>query len=189
MLFETIKIEDGRVFNLEWHNRRFNESRQKLFAFSKELNLVDYIKGYPSSGLHRCKIIYNEKIHSIDYFPYRAKTFHSFKIVASNLDYGLKYLDRSKLDALQTKESDEIIIEKDGLLTDTSIANIAVFDGNKWLTPEYPLLEGTTRARLLEKEFLTLQAIKKENLKNYSHFALMNSMIGFSIQKSINFIL
>lgn len=189
MLFETIKIEDGKIFNIQWHNRRFNKSRQGLFALSNELNLLDYIKDYPSSGLYRCKIIYTDEIHSVEYFPYRAKTCHSFKIVTSNLDYGFKYLDRSKLDALQTEESDDIIIERDGLLTDTSIANIAVFDGKQWLTPEYPLLEGTTRARLLEAKFLNLHRVKKENLKNYSHFALMNSMIGFSIQKSTNFIL
>jgi 4-amino-4-deoxychorismate lyase len=189
MLFETIKIEEGNIFNIKWHNKRFNKSRQQLFAHSTELNLLDYIKDSPTSGLYRCKIIYEKEIESIDYFPYKPKTFRSFKIVSSNLDYGLKYLDRSELDALKTKKGDDIIIEKDGLLTDSSIANIAVFDGKQWLTPEYPLLEGTTRARLLEEKFLNLHRVKKENLKDYSHFALMNSMIGFSIQKSTNFIL
>lgn len=189
MLFETIKIEDGKVFNIEWHNRRFNQSRQKLFGLSKELNLLEALHDHPSSGLYRCKIIYDKEIHSVTYFPYKAREFKTFKIVSSELDYGFKYLDRTALDNLQTQESSDIIIEKNGLLTDSSIANIAVFDGKHWLTPEVPLLAGTTRARLLEEKFLTLYPLKKENLKNYSHFALMNSMIGFSIQKSITFTL
>jgi len=189
MLFETIKIEDGNLFNLKWHNQRLNQSRQQLFGLSDTLNLLDYLEHSPQSGLYRCKVIYNSSIQSVEYFPYTPKKFHSFKVVPSNLDYGFKYLDRTELDALHSDKSDEVIIEKEGLLTDTSIANIAVFDGQRWLTPESPLLQGTTRARLLEENFLSLHTIRKENLKNYSHFALMNSMIGFSIQKSTHFIL
>ena len=104
----------------------------------------------------------------------------------STLDYRYKFNDRSKLTLLLDKNYDEIIIEKDGLLTDTSIANIAFYNGKEWLTPKTPLLEGTTRERLLKEKFLKLENIKKENIKNYSHFALMNAMIGFQIQKSIN---
>ncbi len=183
MLFETIKIKEGRVFHLKWHNQRFNKAQKELFGITTPTNLANYITA-PKKGLYRCKIIYNETIQSVEYFPYRAKESQSFKIVQSNLDYHLKYCDRSALNQL-LKNHEEIIIEKEGLLTDTSIANIAFYDGDSWLTPVTPLLEGTTRARLLKKGFLKLADIKKENIKNYSHFALMNAMIGFRIQKSV----
>ena len=184
-LFETIKVEDGKVFNLKWHNKRFNKGQKELFETSSKLDLLEYITP-PKTGLYRCKIIYNNEIQSVEYFPYEVKNFQSFKIVNSQIDYAYKYTNRSTLQELSQKDYDEIIIEKDGFLTDTSIANIAFYDGKDWLTPTNPLLEGTTRARLIDEGFLKLSNIKKENIKNYSYFSLMNAMIGFRIQKSIS---
>ena len=183
-LFETIKIEDGQIFNLDWHNRRFNKSQKEFFSNPSTTDLKAFITP-PKTGLYRCKIIYDTEIQSVEYFPYQAKTIQSFKILPSQLEYEYKYSDRLKFQNL-LQGYDEIIIEKDGLLTDTTIANIAFFDGIRWLTPKTPLLEGTTRARLLDEGFLEVENIKKENIKKYSHFALMNAMIGFRIQKSVN---
>ncbi len=184
-LFETIKIEDGKIFNLQWHNQRLNRSRLELFSIDKPINLLDYIDSPPKQGLFRCRIIYATEVKSVEYLPYTPKKFKHFKIVESNLEYDYKYSDRSELNRLMVEGYDEIIIEKENLLTDTSIANIAFYDGKEWLTPKRPLLRGTTRERLLEEGFLTLKDIKKENIKEYSHFALMNAMIGFQIQNSI----
>jgi 4-amino-4-deoxychorismate lyase len=183
MLFETIKVENGKIFNLKWHNQRFNKSRKELFSSTTTIDLKAFISP-PKIGLYRCKIIYDNNIHSVEYFPYKVKSLKHFKVVKSQLDYKYKYTNRLTFQAL-LKEHDEIIIEKDGLLTDTSIANIAFFDGKTWFTPTTPLLEGTTRARLLNKGFLKLTNIRKEDIKNYSNFALMNAMIGFRIQKSV----
>ena len=83
-------------------------------------------------------------------------------------------------------KADEIIIEKDGYLTDTTIANIAFYDGTKWLTPLNPLLKGTTMTRLLDEGLLHPKKIKKEELTNYTYVALMNAMIGFKIIKNVN---
>ena len=183
-LFETIKIKDGQIFNLDWHNKRFNKSQKEFFSNTSNINLKEFISP-PKIGLHRCKIIYDTNIQSIEYFPYEAKKFQSFKVVKSQLDYRYKYTKRLEFEKL-LKNHDEIIIEKNGLLTDTSIANIAFFDGESWLTPKIPLLQGTTRARLVDEGFLKLENIKKENIKKYSHFALMNAMIGFRIQESVS---
>jgi len=185
MLFETIKIEDGKVFNIEWHNKRFNKSRQELLNLSNELNLLDYISTPPTLGLYRCKVVYDKNIISVDYFPYQTKVFKTFKITPSEINYDYKYFNREVFDSLKSDGFDDIIIEKNGFLTDTFIANIAFYDGAHWLTPKVPLLEGTTRAHLLQEGFLKEYPIKKERIKNYTFFALMNSMIGFSIQKSV----
>jgi len=183
-LFETIKIENGQIFNIEWHNKRLNKARKELFGETHKLNLQEYITP-PTKGLYRCRVLYSSNIKTVEYFSYAPKYFKKFKVVQSNIDYKYKYNDRSELTKL-LKNYEEIIIEKDTFLTDTSIANIAFFDGTTWFTPEKPLLFGTTRARLIEEGFLKLKNIKKEDIKNYSYFALMNAMIGFQIQKSIN---
>ena len=68
---------------------------------------------------------------------------------------------------------------KNSLITDTSIANLAIFDGKKWLTPKTPLLNGTTRARLLESGFLSQEDINVTMLLNAKKLGIMNAMMGF----------
>jgi len=185
LLFETIKIENGQIENIEWHNRRCNRSRAELFNAKARLNLETFITP-PPTGLYRCRVTYKEDIQSIEYIPYTPKIFHKFTIVKSQIEYAYKYDNREELNNLQKLYKDEIIIEKDGFLTDTSIANIAFYNGQEWVTPKTPLLKGTMRAKLLHNKLLVPKNIKKEELQNFSHFALMNAMIGFQIQKNIN---
>ena len=184
LLLETIKIEDGQVANIEWHNRRCNKSRLELFKIAKKLDLNQFINA-PKNGLYRCRILYSQEIKSIEYIPYKPKNITSLKVIKSQIDYSHKYNNREALTRLNQKLYDEIIIEKNGLLTDTTIANIAFYTGKVWITPQTPLLEGTIRAKLLHKNFLIEKDIKKEDISNFSHFALMNAMIGFQIQKSV----
>ncbi len=185
LLFETIKIENGKIENIKWHNQRCNRSRAELFNAKALLNLETFITP-PPTGLYRCRLTYKDDVHSVEYFPYIPKAFHRFTIVKSQIDYAYKYNNREELNHLQKLYNNEIIIEKDGFLTDTSIANIAFYNGQEWLTPKIPLLKGTMRAKLLHNNYLTKKNIQKEELQNFSHFALMNAMIGFQIQKNVN---
>jgi len=182
LLLETIKIEDGEVHNLSYHQDRCTKSRQKLFQSKDVLDLSSIIVA-PKDGLYRCRILYGEQVHSIEYIPYTPKEIQTLKIVSSDIEYNLKYANRDALNTLleSNKDVDEVIIEKDGYLTDTTISNIAFFDGKQWLTPEKPLLQGTMRAKLIDEGFLQPKEIKQADLQNYSQVALMNAMIGFKI--------
>ncbi|WP_281950334.1 aminotransferase class IV family protein [Nitrosophilus kaiyonis] len=180
--FETIKIENGKIFHIDYHNKRLNKTIYENFHIKSNFNLQDYINPH-ESGFFRCKVIYDKDILDIRYFPYQQREIKSFKLIESNIDYDYKYLDRKKIDELFEKrdKADEIIIVKNGLITDTSIANIALFDGKKWLTPKKPLLYGTTRERLLKEKKIFEKDIKIEEIKKYKKIALMNAMIGFYI--------
>jgi 4-amino-4-deoxychorismate lyase len=182
LLLETIKIEDGEIHNLSYHQHRCTKSRQILFDCHDVLDLSSFIDA-PKTGLYRCRIIYGEVLHSIKYIPYTPKEIQSVKIVSSDIEYSLKYANRDALNALleSNKDVDEVIIEKKGYLTDTTISNIAFFDGEQWVTPVKPLLEGTMRAKLIDEGFLQPKEIRKKDLQNYSKVALMNAMIGFKI--------
>ena len=182
LLLETIKIEAGEIANLSYHQARCDRSRQKLFKSEKRLDLSSFIKP-PASGLYRCRILYADTIHSIEYIPYQPKKIDRLKIVSSQIEYAFKYANRDSLTALleANKDVDEVIIEKNGLLTDTTISNIAFFDGEKWLTPTKPLLEGTMRAKLIDEGLLQTREITKASLSNYSQVALINAVIGFKI--------
>lgn len=189
LLLETIRIEDGQIHNLSYHQARCDQSRQILFGSTDKLDLSSIIDA-PKSGLYRCRILYGISLHSIEYIPYTPKEIHSLRIVSSDIDYSLKYADRSALDALlaANKDVDEVIIEKNGYLTDTTIANIAFYNGREWFTPETPLLKGTMRAKLIDEGFLKTKDIKREDLGEYTKVALMNAMIGFKIINPVNIV-
>jgi len=186
LLLETIKIEGAEAQNLSYHQARVNKSQAELFQTFVPIDLSSAIKA-PKGGLYRCRIIYSTKIESIEYLPYIPKSIKTLKIIPSSIEYRYKYADRRALDALleTNPNTDEIIIEKDGLLTDTTIANIAFFDGSLWYTPKTPLLEGTLRKKFLDKGLLLTRDITKKDLNTYTHVALMNAMIGFKILNHI----
>lgn len=178
--FETIKTLDEEVLNLQYHNARVART------IGLNINLHDYIFP-PCEDLLRCKLIYDESgVLSVEYFPYQKREIKSFKLVFDDsIDYSKKKLDRSGIDRLfaQKGECDEIIIVKKGLITDTSIANIAVLDDGIWFTSKTPLLEGTTRARLLDEGLIKERDIDIDMLKSAQQIALMNVMIDFDIKE------
>ncbi|MDN5048851.1 aminotransferase class IV family protein [Aliarcobacter butzleri] len=174
--FETIKCEDFEVFNLDYHQKRVANT------IGLNINLQEYINPI-SEELLRCKLIYDENgVVDVLYFPYKKREIKSFKIIFDNeIEYSKKYLNRAKLDELYEKrdDCDEVIIIKNEIVTDTTIANIAIFYENSWITSKNCLLGGTTRARLLEEKKLFEKDITLDMLKNASKVALMNTMIGF----------
>ncbi len=186
-LLETIRIEGGRAHNLSYHQARFDKSRKALFGTNTPIDLQKHIDP-PKEGLYRCRILYAENIESVEYLPYTPKAVNTLKVVTDDtIEYHYKYADRAPFTALLEThpDADEIIIEQNGLLTDTTIANIALYDGNRWLTPRTPLLEGTMRASLIESGRLETADIRKSDLVDCTHVALMNAMIGFKILKQV----
>jgi len=174
--FETIRCDDFEVFNLHYHNQRISRT------IGLNIDLQEYIYP-PTDHLLRVKVIYSKNgIEKIDYYKYTPKEIKVLKIIEDDkIEYNCKYLNRESIDNLYSKKSiaDEIIIVKNKLITDTSIANIAIYKENRWLTPKQPLLKGTTRARLLEEEIVYEAELSVEDLKNASKIALLNAMIGF----------
>jgi 4-amino-4-deoxychorismate lyase len=185
--FETIKIEDGKVFNIAYHQKRY----QQTIAFfnGEEKKLLDYINP-PKKGLYRAKIIYDKyNILDVSYYPYKKRDIKTFRFVDIDFDYNLKYLDRSDIDKAYKKRQncDEIIMIKNNLLCDTSIANIAFFDNKEWITTKTPLLKGTTLSRYIDKGILKPKDITKDDIKRFSKIALLNAMIDFDIMSIENF--
>ena len=145
----------------------------------------------PTSQLLRCKVIYDDSgILEVNYYPYKKREIKTFKLIFDDeISYSKKYLIREDLDILFAKKEtcDEIIIVKEGIVTDTSIANIAVFYENNWICSKNSLLEGTTKNRLLVERLLIEKDISVKMLKNSSKIALMNAMIDFDIISDYSF--
>ncbi len=178
--FETIKIQNGKAHNLSWHERRMRGTISRHFGQIPSIDLSQALTP-PRSGLFRCKVIYSDKIEKVEYHSYIPRAIRSLRPIQSDIDYSFKYLDRSAIDSLftQKEECDDILICKDGLVRDTSIANVAFLYQNQWLTPAKPLLEGTTRARFLDIKKLIATDISVKDLTKFDSIALLNAMIGF----------
>ncbi len=180
MFIETIRCEGGKAFHLPYHQHRLNATLQK-FAFYPHYTLSDRIAP-PPKGLYRCRCVYDAHHFSCDYFPYTPKMIQKIGWIADEtIDYGVKYADRTPFNDLLHRYSayDEILIIQNGYLTDTTIANIALYVEGQWLTPHTPLLEGTTRARLVDEGKLFIAPLTPDDLPKATKIALMNAMIGF----------
>lgn len=182
-LFETIKIINGKPNNLHLHEKRMNVSRQRLFDNNDILSLSDSIQVPEDfqSGIIKCRVIYNSSIKTIEYSSYIPADVKTLKKVdGGNLLYNLKYVDRSRLISLIDKSiADDILIVKNGYVTDASYANIVFTDGKVWVTPDTPLLYGTMREILILKGVIESIKIRVEDLSLYTHFRLINAMLGF----------
>ena len=181
--FETIKCDDTEVYNLKYHEKRISNT------IGKNINLLDYIYP-PNSQLLKCKVTYSQdEIINVTFNLYKKKDIKVFKIIIDNkINYKYKYEDRDSLNFLFSKKNiaDEIIIVKNNLITDTTIANIAIFIDEQWYTPKIPLLLGTTRQRYIDNGKLKEKDIDIKLFKKATKIALLNAMIDFDIIDDYN---
>ena len=180
---ETIKIKNGKVMSLSYHQERMNKTMQHFFPGKDIPCLEERIAPTNDMDFYKARIVYGEGgIEDIQYAPYSMKEIHTLKIVKDNdIDYSFKSTDRTCLNRLATQKGncDEIIIIKNALVTDTSFTSIAIFKDGKWLTPKHPLLLGTKRAALLEKGIIQEDDITFEDLMKAEKVSLFNAMIDF----------
>ncbi len=187
---ETIKILDGKIHNLEYHQLRY-ESVLNSFGVEVYQSLCDFIEP-PEWGLYRCRLLYNKESIEVEYHPYKKREISSFKLMFDNdISYSQKSINREHIDTLfeQREDADEILIIKNLMVTDTSIANIAFYRDGSWLTPREPLLKGTTRERLLDEGVIQEADIKANELRSFSKIALLNAMIEFDIIDEFEFLI
>ena len=194
IFLETIKIVDGEIFNIDYHQKRY-ESVLEEFGVKNFKDLKSLINP-PEYGLYRCRLTYDLSISphkiEVEFLEYKKRNIKTLKVIFDNdIDYKYKSTCRDNLDKLYNlrDECDDIIIIKNLLVTDTSIANIAFYTDSGWITPKTPLLKGTTRQRLIDEDKLIEVDIKVQDIKKFSKIALLNSMIGFDVLESCEFLI
>ena len=184
-LLETIQILNGTFQNIEYHNVRFSNSRKELCGVNELCQLENLIKipSECSGGIFRCRVIYEKEIEEVTFTPYIYKEINTLKLVdIGNWDYSYKYADRSFMINLlnENKDFDEVIMVKNGFITDCTIANLAFWDGVNWFTPSTPLLKGTKRQQLLDSQQIIEREIHVEDLGIYEGTCLINAFRGLS---------
>lgn len=190
-LFETFCIMDEQVLRWPFHLARMKAACLQLgwHDWSEDMHhaLNEACKALPrSSKRQRIKgrCVYNHSgIVELTFSPYTPRQVRRLRSVAADaLDYSLKTTDRTAINQCfsQKEDCDDVVILREGLLTDTSIANIALWHTAKqqWLTPEHPLLRGTHRAALLRNGTIFLDAhLTTERLSEFSHLRLFNALL------------
>lgn len=183
---ETIKMANGKPSNLPYHQARMERTIRHFFpnlALNAMPSLQNLITPNENMSLVKARVVYGaDGVELIEYAPYSMRPIRSLQVVYDDtISYSYKSCDRSQLNALAAKKGDcdEIIIVKNNLVTDTSFTNLAISDGNCWLTPRQPLLLGTKRASLLDQGFIKEADITAYDLKRAERVRLFNAMIDF----------
>jgi len=189
---ETIRIENGEPLNLAYHQNRLTSTQSYNCKSYIKINLEKIIVTPLAYrfGTVKCRIIYGQKLEQVSYEVYKPLKINNLTLIESQLDYKYKNTNRNELDELRQKAlnlgADEVLIIKNGWITDTSYSNVAFFDGKNWVTPSTPLLKGTQRQFLLDKKIVIEKDITVENLYYFEKVLLINAMLGFDIHKAFS---
>ncbi len=187
---EALKILDGKFYNLPFHQERIFRTSKTFFA---KPTLVDLSEGdIPPeyrSGIVKCRIIYSGHVMGLEYQYYKFRIIRKLKLVVDDsIDYSFKYADRHNIDNLlsQKYDCDDILIVKNGCITDTSFSNVVFRNDSGLYTPASYLLAGTKRRLLLEQGVIQEKEIKAEDIKEYSRLYIINTMIDLEDDVSLD---
>ena len=180
---ESIKVEDQKAFLMEFHQKRVNDT----FAHFGAQGSIDLEKIFKSlehdeDGLYKLRIVYDlNRNFKHQMIPYAIPEIKNFQLVENNsYDYSFKFEDRKEFEKMKTKaKTEEIIIVKNNHITDTSYTNILFLKGETWYTPTTYLLNGVMRQHLLKEKKIKEAEITLQNIREFSHFQLINSMNDF----------
>lgn len=183
-LIETIQVIDGIPQNLEYHQNRMNYSIQKEFGYSNMLVLQNiFAPKQQMLGMWKWRMVYtHNQIIEETYSPYTYRVITSLQLIYSNtISYPIKYENRTEFASLteQKQSADDILIVKNGHITDTSYSNIVFFDGTQWYTPNTYLLNGTKRQKLLYENVIQEIEITPQDILLFTKARLLNCFCDF----------
>ena len=187
LIFETVKWKDGVPCLLPWHQRRVEASLEfhGTEGFSVP-DLASVLADYPGPegpGVYKCHITYDTRgvVRMPVFEPYRLRMIGSLACVEAPpfLDYSCKWENRAALTALGEGlgAGQEVLILRNGFITDTRYSNVVFGDGRSWVTPDTFLRPGTTRAFLLEQGVIEARPLKVKDIRDFRFCSLMNAML------------
>lgn len=184
MLLETICIDKSIVINMDAHIVRMAKAGKHFDIKVPQLsNLVELLPSELGDKKVRCSITYDSKIIDIKFLEYIPRQISSLKLVTSDINYSHKMSDRAELNKLLKlkKNCDEVLIVKDGYITDTTYSNIVFENSEGLFTPTTFLLNGTKRQLLLDNGVINETEIRVNDLHKYQTAYLINAMLDVGV--------
>jgi 4-amino-4-deoxychorismate lyase len=180
---ETICYEQDTFQRIDLHNMRCNQTRNRFFGSLPPLDLGLFLSvpDHLKEEKVKCTVTYDEEIRTIEYVSYRIRPVNSLKMVYDDtIDYSFKYADRTKLSSFfQLRgQFDDILIIKNGLITDTYYANVIFLSDSIWFSPENPLLHGTRIENYFREKRVTPALLRPKDLTLFSEARIINAMIS-----------
>ena len=189
MFLETICILNGEVQNIEAHKKRMHETASYFRFNAPELPDIEALltDGLRESKI-KCRVCYHYNITSISFEKYIPRNIQSLKLINILPDYSFKFSNRKVIDDLQIFKDgcDDILIVNKGLITDTSYSNVVFRKDNMYFTPNFPLLNGTKRQKLLENKIIEEAVINVETIKQYDRVWLINALLDIEDDVSLS---
>ncbi len=178
---ETIRVVDGVAQNIDLHQRRMDATMAHFAPQANRLT-INQSAIVCGDGVWKARIVYTPETGHVTYesAPYTLRPLHTLRLLTDDdIDYKYKSTDRHLLQRLHDActDADDALIVRRGLVTDTTYANVAIWDGSRWLTPAEPLLRGTRRAALLRNGKIFEADIRASSLTRTTHIMVFNAMI------------
>jgi branched-chain amino acid aminotransferase len=190
-IFETLRVEDGKIFALHRHHCRAKETAEKLgleipteeFVAQESYQVVDA----EDFSLGRMRWHFDKDgMFTISYVQYvqpikPAKlNIHSEK--SDNFEVRRKEYPYKNLEILESAQSngfdDSIIVTTDGQLSETSVATLLLKINGEWVTPPLSsgILNGVVRALVLEAGLARVKRIDKNEIDQIESGLLLTSL-------------
>lgn len=181
---------------LTLQQERMNRTCRELYRLTDGFCLAAALRTVPvppvlRNGAVKCRVIYGPAgIVSVEYLPYAPPQIGSLLTITDDkIEYAYKFCDRSRLTTLHKRavaeDCGDALIVRRGLVTDTTICNIAFRRADSspevWHTPAEPLLRGTMREYLIKQGTVVPCNVPVSTLANglYDQIALFNALNGF----------
>jgi len=177
---EAIKLKDGVLYNLPYHQERMNKTIQAFYQTKTDLSVINgMVPAHMKNGLYKCRVLYSDKIEKVEFIPYVFRNLKTVSIVMDNeIDYAYKYADRSRINILlQESGCDDVIIVKNGLVTDASSSNLVFKSREGLFTSKDYLLPGTKRQFLLDRGKIKEKDIAVDELQAFDTVYFINAMV------------
>lgn len=188
--FETIRIKDAMVCSGAYHLDRMRKTCSEIWGEFRHEHILNHLQipEAMSSGDVKLNIFYNNTETEIKFLKYIRQPITPARLVEvpASFDYRYKYSDRDAINRLlQATGAGEIIIIRNGFVTDTSKANIIFEKEGRFVTPDTFLLNGTMRQYLLEAGKIVEARIRTEDISAYDTMYFINAMNPLSEAPSL----
>ena len=180
---ESIKVEDQQIFLLDLHQKRIEDTFSHYEKDCK-INIKEIFNSldHTGDGLYKFRIEYDlENSVRTQMIPYAISELDDFELIINNdINYNFKSSDRDHLQKIKNQsQAQEVIIIQNNEVTDTSFSNLIFLKDKTWYTPKTYLLNGVMRQSLLNSENIKEYEITQDNIKEFSHFKVINALNDF----------
>ncbi len=186
-ILETIRISNFIPENIDLHQIRMDNAYKTVFKKQNPISLENIFQSEKITDnlVYKWRIIFSENNYSTSIEIYNIKPVKSLKLIdiPYNFDYSIKLADRSKINSFYSLKGncDDVILVKNGLLTDSSYANLVFKFKNQLFTPKIPLLNGIRRTLLINVKKVEIINISVEDIDKYEGVYLVNSMMDIEV--------